>query len=310
MKTLDIIVPCFNEEMNINQFHNSIKDNLERINYTVIYVNDGSIDNTLSVLKNIYQTDKKHTKIISFSRNFNKDAAIFAGMQYSNAKYTCIIDADMQQNPKYITQMIKCLEHNSDYDQVAMINSNRKEKKLTIFLKRCFYKLLDALSDVKFVDGASDFRMMRKNVVEAIVKLSENNRFSKGLFSWVGFNTCYMSYNVELRQNGQSKFGFKKSIKYAIDGILAFSVKPLRLATYIGFFSSFIALLLFIEVIIEKIFWNNPVSGYPTIMCAILFLGGIQLITIGILGEYLSKTYIETKKRPVYIIKEKYGFKD
>lgn len=310
MKKLNIIVPCYNEEENIEHFYKSVKSSLNNVNYEIIFVNDGSTDNTLKEIKQIYKKDKKHIKIIDFSRNFNKDAAIYAGLQYSNSKYTCIIDADLQQNPKYINKMITFLDKNDSYDQIAMVNNNRKENKLIIFFKKAFYKILDLISDIKFVNSASDFRLMRRNVVEAILLLSEKNRFSKGIFSWIGFNTYYMDYEVEKRNNGKSKFNLKNSIKYAFEGIFNFSIKPLRIATIFGLISSIIAFCLFVEVIIEKIFFNIPVSGYPTIMCTVLFLGGINLIAVGILGEYLAKTYLETKQRPVYIIKEKYGFKD
>ena len=309
MKELSVIVPCFNEEGNLNLFNKTLITELKSIEYEVIYVDDGSSDETFNILKVLAKKDK-HIKIIRFSRNFNKDSAIFAGLENCNAKYTCIIDADMQQHPKYITKMYNFLEENNDYDQVAMVNKKRKEKKLTIFFKKCFYKVIDKLSDIKFVDGASDFRMLRCNVIKEILKLNERNRFSKGIFSWIGFNTYYMEYDVLERNNGESKFKLKANLKYALDGIISFSTKPLRIATFIGLISSFIAFVLLIEVLIEKIFWNTPIAGYPTIMCAILFIGGIQLITIGILGEYLAKTYIETKKRPIYIVKEKYGFKD
>lgn len=310
MKKLSIIVPCYNEEENIFEFYESIKANLKKISYEIIFINDGSTDDTLEEIKKIYNKDKRKIKIISFSRNFNKDAAIYAGLQHSNAEYTCIIDADLQQNPKYLKEMINFLDKNNDYDQIAMINNKRKENIISVFFKKLFYKIINILSDIKFVNNASDFRMVRKNVVESILSLSERNRFSKGIFSWVGFHTCYLNYEVEQRTKGKSKFTFRTNIKYALEGIFSFSIKPLRIATYTGLISSLIAFALFIEVIVEKLVFNTPVEGYPTIMCAVLFLGGIQLIAIGILGEYLAKTYIETKQRPIYIIKEKYGFKD
>ncbi len=309
MKKISVIVPCYNEEDNIKLFNETLKETLKTIDYEVIYVNDGSRDKTLNNLKEIAKNDK-HVKYISFSRNFNKDAALAAGLDYSEALYTTIIDADMQQHPKYILKMYEFLENNPDYDQVAMVNKHRKENFLTIFFKKCFYKIIDFLSDIQFVDGASDFRMLRSNVVTEIKRLKEKNRFSKGIFSWIGFNTYYMEYEVLERVSGVSKFNFDSNLRYAFSGIISFSTKPLRIATYTGILSSIIAFILLIEVLIEKICFNTPIAGYPTIMCAILFLGGIQLITIGILGEYLAKTYIETKNRPIYIIKEKYGFKD
>ena len=309
MQEISIIVPCYNEEGNIKNFNETLHKTLNKINYEVIYVNDGSKDETLNKIKEIAKKDN-HVKYLSFSRNFHKDAAIMAGLEHSVGKYTCIIDSDMQQHPKYLLQMYEFLENNLDYDQVAMVNKKRKENFLTVLFKKAFYKIIDFLSDVKFVDGASDFRMFRRNVIDEILKLQEKNRFSKGIFSWVGFNTYYLEYDVLERTSGKSKFKFRTNLKYAFDGIVSFSTKPLKIATYTGLFSSFIAFILLIEVLIEKIFFHTPIAGYPTIMCAILFLGGIQLITIGILGEYLAKTYVETKNRPIYIIKEKYGFKD
>ena len=309
MKKISIIVPCYNEEENLKLFNETLKLELKKIDYEVIYVDDGSKDTTLSVLKEMTKKDK-NIKYISFSRNFHKDAAIQAGLEHSNAKYTCIIDADMQQHPKYIVKMYNFLEENKDYDQVAMVNNQRKENKLIIIFKKLFYRIIDKLSDIKFVDGASDFRMFRQNVVQEILKLKERNRFSKGIFSWIGFNTFYMNYEVLSRQAGVSKFNFNSSLKYAFDGIVSFSTKPLRIATFIGLISSILSFILLIEVLIEKIFFGTPIAGYPTIMCAILFIGGMQLITIGILGEYLAKTYIETKARPIYVTKEKHGFKE
>lgn len=309
MKEISVIVPCYNEEENLKLFNDTLKTELKKIDYEVIYVDDGSQDNTLTILKEIAEKDK-NIKYISFSRNFGKDAALNAGLEHSNAKYSCIVDADMQQHPKYIVKMYDFLEENKNYDQVAMVNRERKESKLIIAFKKMFYKIIDKLSDIKFVEGASDFRMFRKNVVQEILKLQERNRFSKGIFSWIGFNTYYMDYEVLPREAGISKFNFKSSLKYALDGIVSFSTKPLRIATFIGLIASILSFILLIEVLIEKIFFGTPIAGYPTIMCAILFIGGMQLITIGILGEYLAKTYIETKARPLYVTKEKYGFKD
>lgn len=307
MKQLSIIIPCYNEEENLNEFNNVITKTLKNTDFELIYVDDGSSDKTLLELQKIYKKQSKNTKVISFSRNFHKDAAIYAGLSNANGEYCCIIDADLQQNPKYILEMLDFIVKNPEYDQIAMINNQRIENFLVKFLKNSFYRFINFLSDTNFVQGASDFRLMKRSVVNAILSLPENNKFSKGIFSWVGFKTHYLTYKVEARKHGESKFGLKNSFKYAYEGIIGFSVKPLKIASYTGAVSAIIAFALFIEVLIEKIFFNHPIAGYPTIMCAILFIGGIQLITIGILGEYLAKTYIETKHRPIYIIKEQLG---
>lgn len=308
---LSVIIPSYNEEGNVLGLHEKLTEALKDIKYELIYIDDGSSDNTYNELLDTYNNDKKHVKVISFSRNFKKEAAIYAGLCHSIGEYTCIIDGDMQQNPKYLLDMINFLDNNLDYEQVAMVMKKRKAD--NFFMKVCknaFYKLIDKISDIHFVSGASDFRMFRRCVTETIINLSEKNRFSKGIFSWVGFKTKYMEYDVEPRLNGKSSFGFKTSLNYAIDGILGYSVKPLRISTYLGVISSFIAFIYAIVTIIQTLIFGISVSGYASLICVILFLGGIQLITIGILGEYLAKTYLETKNRPIYVIRKTLGFKN
>lgn len=308
---LSVIIPSYNEEGNVEKIYNSLAKTLENITYELIYVDDGSKDKTLTELEELYKKDKKHVKVISFSRNFKKEAAIYAGLSHSSGEYTCIIDGDMQQNPKYLLEMLNFLEKNNDYEQVAMVMKKRRVDNFIMKVsKKAFYFLIDKISDVHFESGASDFRMFRRCVLDAILSLPEKNRFSKGIFSWVGFNTKYMEYEVEPRLNGKSSFNFINSLNYAIDGILGFSTKPLRISTYLGMFSSFIAFIYAIIIIIEKIAFGIEVSGYASIICVILFLGGLQLISIGILGEYIAKTYVETKKRPIYIVRKTLGIKD
>ena len=310
--TLSIVVPIYNEEGNIYNLYNNIKKNLKGIKYEIIFINDGSIDGTMNVLEKIYQSDKKkNIKIINFSRNFGKDSAMYAGLFYSSYYYTAIIDADMQQNPIYLVDMINFLEKNSNYDQVAMI---AKRNKGDYLFKRVggniFYKLINRLSYVKFESNVSDFRMFRKNVKEAILSLKETNRFSKGIYNWVGFNTKYMEYEVDNRFSGKTKFNLKASINYAINGIIDYSDKLLNYAFIIGgilFIFSFISLLYFV---IMSFLSNGLSNKFEIIVSLILFIGGIELIFIGIIGFYLSKNYVETKRRPIYIIKSTRGFGD
>ena len=306
---LSVIIPCYNEEGNIYAMYDKLESDLSKYHYEIIFIDDGSDDNTYKVMKSIYNKDKK-VKVISFSRNFGKEAAIYAGLKKASGEYTAIIDGDLQQNPQYLVRMLKFLEKNGSYDQVAMVMLKRdKESIIARVLKKCFYKIIDSLSDIHFVSGASDFRMFRGNVRDAVISLSENNRFSKGIFSWVGFNTEYMEYEVEPRNSGETKFNLKSSFRYALEGILGFSTKPLRIATYIGILSSLFAFIYMIYIFIKTMIFGIDLPGYSSIMCIVLLLGGIQLITIGILGEYLAKNYLETKKRPIYISREEIGFK-
>ena len=299
---LSVIVPCKNEAGNVNKLSEIIKSTLKDISSEIIFIDDGSTDNTLEELKKI-----DDIKIISFSKNFNKEAAIYAGLKNSIGEYTCIIDGDLQQDPKYLIKMLNELEKH-DFDQVVMVNKKRKEFFLTKIFKKIFYKLMNIISDVDFINGASDFRMFNSLVKKAVLEMSEVNRFSKGLFAWVGFNTCYMRYDVLKRYSGKSKFNFKESIKYALTGIIGFSIKPLKIATLFGIISSISSFIYFFVLLIKTLIVGKDIPGYASMLCVILLLGGIQLITIGILGEYIGRTYIEVKKRPIYLIKEKIGF--
>lgn len=306
---LSIIVPACNEEGNIDTIFNNIKTLFIDINYEVLFIDDGSTDKTMKVLESIYNSDKNHVKVLSFSRNFGKDAAIYAGLEHASGEYTAIIDADMEQNPNYLVKMITFLDNNPDYDQVAMTIKKRKAgSPLKRFGAFMFYKLMNALSEVKFLEGASDFRMFRANVREAIVNMPEKNRFSKGIFSWVGFRTKVMEYDVGKRTKGKTKFNFIKSVKYAFNGIVGFSTKPLMLATVFGVLTSFTGFVYLIYILIKTLVFGADTPGFATIVCLILFIGGIQLISIGILGEYISKMFVETKERPIYIAKRKLGF--
>ena len=301
---LDVIVPLFNEEGNLEEFYNKCEIELKGIKHNYIFVNDGSSDKSLNILKALYKKDDEQIKIISFSRNFGKEAAIYAGLTHSKGDYACIIDSDLQQNPKYLVKMYNFLNENEDYDSVCMCQKQRKKR----LLQHMFYKLMKKLSNMDIVDGASDFRMFRKKMVSAIIKLCEKNRFSKGIFSFVGFNTYYDSYEVEERKSGSTKWNKNKLFNYAFDGIISFSTKPLRASIYTGLFISFIAFLYLIYIIVKTLILGIDTPGYASLMCVMLFLGGINLIFLGVIGEYLGKTYNETKNRPIYIEKETYGF--
>ncbi len=308
---LSIIVPSYNEEGNIETLYKKITKECENLKYEIIFINDGSIDKTLEKITDLYNKDKKHIRLIDFSRNFGKDAAMFAGLKHANGEFIAIIDSDLQQNPKYLTIMLNHLKTHPNTDQIAMVMKDRKtENLITRINKKAFYFLINHLSDVQFVNGASDFRMFRKHVADAICELNETNRFSKGIFSWIGFNTEYMYYEVEKRYSGKTKFNTKKQIKYAIDGIVNFSNFPLKIATISGGIFSISAFLYFLYIIIKTLIIGKDIPGYASIFCAILFIGGFQLFIIGIIGEYIAKTYIESKKRPIYICRNKLGFKD
>ena len=298
---LSIVVPCYNEEGNVNPFSETVYKTFKnkKIKYEIIFINDGSKDNTIKILNEIIAEEKQNIKIINFSRNFGKEAAMYAGLNEASGEYVTIIDADLQQRPEIILNMLDILEKNEEYDSIVAYQEKRKENKLLIFFKNCFYRLINKISTVPFVEGASDFRTFRKKVVDAILTVSEYHRFSKGIFSFVGFNAYYMPYTVEERNSGNSKWSFIKLFNYAIEGIVAFTTSPLRISFFLGFLTLFAALITLIVFLITKI---TILKG---IISLILFMFGLQFIILGIIGEYLSKTYIETKNRPIYIIKEK-----
>ena len=306
---LSIIIPAYNEEDNIIELNKKLNNTLKELDYELMYIDDGSTDKTLEKIKEISNNNK--IKYISFSKNFGKDAAIYAGLKNSNGDYICIIDADLQQNPKYIISMYEHLNKNKNTDQIAMVMKNRNnESLLNRFAKKTFYKLINKLSDIEMIDGASDFRMFRKNIKNALISLSEKNRFTKGMFSWIGFNTEYMYYKVEKRFSGKTKFGLKNQIKYAIIGITNFSIKPLNLSTIIGCITSILSLIYILITLFQVLLFGKDVPGYASLLVVSLFLGGLQLIFIGLIGTYIGKTYLETKQRPIYIEKETKGFNE
>ncbi len=304
---LSVIVPCYNEEGNVKRFYEetvrALGDELMR-DTELIFVNDGSRDATLAHLHEIYESSEYHVKVLSFSRNFGKEAALLAGLRAAEGELTSIIDADLQQRPEYILQMMEILDTHPEYDAVACYQDERKEGKLMSFVKTCFYKVIDSMTDVKIAQAASDFRLLRRPVVDAILSLPEKCRFSKGIFAWVGFETYLMPYTVEERTEGTSKWNFWKLLKYAFSGIISFSDKPLIISSIVGIILFCIAILMMIVVVIKTLIWGDPVAGFPTLCSLLLLLSGVQLLSVGILGQYMAKNYTETKDRPVYILKE------
>lgn len=302
---ISLVVPCYNEEDNIAEFYRVATKtfDLETYEYELTFVNDGSKDNTLNILKQIYSEDPQHVNVVSFSRNFGKEAAIYAGLKNTTGDLVTIIDADLQQRPELVKDMINYLENHPECDCVAAYQKERHEGLVLQFFKKLFYKLINVVSEVEFRPGASDFRTMRRPMVEALLSLPEYYRFSKGLFSWVGYETYYMPYVAEERFSGDSKWSFRSLFKYAINGIVAFTVSPLRIATYLGVLFSVISIIYMLIVVVQKLFFSINIPGYPTLICIILLLGGLQLIILGIIGEYLARMYIEGKKRPIYIEK-------
>ena len=301
---LSLVVPCYNEEENVELFAEQARTILQGIEYEIVFINDGSKDKTILKLKKIKEQQKDNIVIINFSRNFGKEAGLYAGLQHANGDYVVIIDADLQQPISVAREMYEFLEANEDYDAVAAYQDVRKEGKVLTLFKSAFYTLINKLSDVELHKNASDFRCLRRVVVDAILEMAEYHRFSKGIFAWVGFNTYYRPYEVQERHAGTTSWSFWKLLNYAIEGMLSFSTKPLRMVTTLGIGTSVAAILYMIVVILQKLIWGNEVLGYPTIVVLILLLGGIQLTVMGIIGEYLGKIHIEVKNRPIYIAKE------
>ncbi len=301
---LSLVVPCYNEEENVAVFAEQARKILEGIEYEIVFVNDGSKDGTIKALKEIEKEGKDNLTIVNFSRNFGKEAGMYAGLQNAKGDYVVIIDADLQQPISVAREMYEFLEENEEYDGVAAYQDTRKEGKVLTFFKSMFYGLINKLSDVELYRNASDFRCLRRNIVDAILSMSEYHRFSKGIFAWIGFNTYYRPYEVQERNAGVTSWNFWKLMNYAIEGMVSFSTKPLRAVTTLGIGTSVAAILYMIVVILQKLIWGNDVPGYPTIIVLILLLGGIQLTVMGIIGEYLGKVHIEVKNRPIYIAKE------
>ena len=305
-KILSIIVPCYNEELALPFFYQEIdkvSKELKELNFELIFVNDGSKDKTLEVLKEYHQKDKR-VKYLSFSRNFGKEAAMYAGLEHAKGDYVTIMDADLQDPPSLLKEMYQLTEKEG-YDCVGTRRVTRKgEPPIRSFCARMFYKLINRLSKVEMVDGARDYRFMNRKMVNAILELKEYNRYSKGLFSFVGFKTKWLEYENINRVAGETKWSFWKLFIYALDGITAFSTVPLVLSAILGLVFCLISFIMIIAIIIKTLVYGDPVSGWPSLVCIIFLCSGVQLFCMGIIGQYLSKTYLETKKRPIYIIGE------
>ena len=303
---LSLVVPCYNEAENVEAFQAAVITAFDGCgyDYEIVFVDDGSRDATLHNLRKIYQAQKCPVKVISFSRNFGKEAGIYAGMQHASGEYISLIDADLQQRPEIVRDMVRILEEKPEYDVVAAYQDRRGEGKVLSFFKQSFYAVINKLSNVKLQSDASDFRTFRRSVRDSILDLSEYHRFSKGIFAWVGYNTCFIPYTACERHAGTTKWSFRKLLNYAIDGIIGYSTAPLRLATYLGGLSGIAAILYLIVVILQKLIWGIDVPGYATIIVLILFFGCVQLFCIGIIGEYVGRTFEQSKSRPVYIAKE------
>lgn len=304
---ISVIVPCFNEEEAIPYFYEAMekvrKEMGEKFEY--IFVNDGSKDGTLKVLRQLSGQDQA-VRYLSFSRNFGKEAALFAGLQAAKGDLVTVMDVDLQDPPEMLIEMKAMLEANADLDCVGTRRVSRDgEPPIRSFFAKLFYKLMNKISQVEVVDGARDFRLMRRHMVDAILSVSEYNRFSKGIFAWVGFETEYLPYKNVERVAGETSWSFWKLLSYSIEGIINFSDTPLNIASYTGFFTFLLSLVLMVFVVFKTLVFGDPTIGWPSTICIILFLGGLQLMTIGILGKYLAKVFLETKKRPVYIVKEK-----
>ncbi len=305
MKKVSIIVPCYNEEESIPLFYKEIKKVFSKINYKLelIFVEDGSKDKTLELIKNLSKKDKE-VNYISLSRNFGKEAAMWAGLKHSTGDYITVMDCDLQDPPTLIPEML-CLIEEEDYDVVGTRRVTRKgEPPIRSFFARMFYKIINKMSKVEMVDGARDYRMMTRQVVDNLLTLKEYNRYSKGLFSFVGFKTKWLEYENIERVAGETKWNFWKLFLYAIEGIVAFTTAPLTMAATFGILFCLVAFIMIIVIIVKTLVYGDPTSGWPSLACIIFMANGIELLCIGVIGEYLSKTYLEVKKRPIYIVKE------
>ena len=306
MKKISVIVSCYNEEESLPLFYkemSNVMESMSNYDFELIFVNDGSKDNTLNIMKELNQKDKR-VRYVSFSRNFGKEAAMLAGLDYSTGDYVTLMDADLQDPPKMLPEMVKYIEEEG-YDCVGTRRVTRKgEPPIRSFFARRFYKLINHMSKVEMVDGARDYRLMTRQMVDSIISCREYNRYSKGLWSFVGFKTKWLEFENVERIAGETKWSFWKLFKYAIEGIVAFTTVPLTIAAFLGILFCFIAFIMIIVIICKTLIWGDPVGGWPSLACIIIFVSGIQLFFMGIFGEYLAKTYLETKKRPIYIVKE------
>lgn len=309
---LSLVAPCYNEAENVAAFQEAVIEAFRDCgyDYEIVFVDDGSKDATMFQLRKIFEAQKCPVKVVSFSRNFGKESAIYAGLKQTSGEYVAFIDADLQQRPEIVRNMVQILDEKPEYDVVAAYQDRRGEGKILSFFKKSFYSIINKLSNVNLKSDASDFRTFRRSVADSIISLGEYHRFSKGIFAWVGYNTCFIPYVACERAAGVSKWNFFKLLNYAIDGIIGYSTKPLRIATFLGGASAFAAFVYLIVVLLEKLVGGIDIPGYATIIVLILFLGGMQLLCIGIIGEYVGRTFEQSKNRPVYIPKEILTYED
>ena len=306
MEKISVIVPCYNEEESMPLFYDEIcrvAESFKHVDFEFIFVNDGSRDRTLSIARELSKKDKR-VRYISFSRNFGKEAAILAGLEYSQGDYVAIMDADLQDPPSLLHEMYDGIK-NEGYDCVATRRVSRKgEPPIRSFFAKCYYKLINKISKTEIVDGARDYRLMSRQMVDSILELKEYNRFSKGIFSWVGYETKWLEYKNVERVAGTTKWSFWKLFLYSLESIVAFSTVPLAIASIMGLLFFLVSVIMIIFIIVKTLTFGDPVAGWPSLVCIIFFVSGVQLFSIGVIGQYLSKLYLEVKKRPVYIVKE------
>lgn len=307
MKLLSVIVPCYNEEENVSDFYEELLKQeaffqKKEIELEIIYVDDGSRDGTAEKVRGLHEKDER-VHLVSFSRNFGKESAIYAGLSKSKGDYVVLMDADLQDPPALLPEMVSFIEQG--YDSVATRRVSRKgEPPIRSFFARRFYRLMRRISKTEIVDGARDYRLMTRQVTEAILSMKEYNRFTKGIFGWVGFQTKWLEYENIERAKGETKWSFWKLFAYSLEGIMAFSTAPLAIASVMGLIFCILAVALIFFIIIRTLIFGDPTSGWPSMVCIISLLGGVQLLCIGIVGQYLSKTYMEVKRRPIYLVKE------
>ena len=304
MDSISIIVPCYNEEEALPLFYKEVTkvlQSMEDCRYELLLVNDGSRDGTLAIMKALAAADE-HVRYLSLSRNFGKEAAMYAGFCNADGDYTAVMDADLQDPPSLLPEMLRILR-SGDYDSVATRRVDRRgEPPVRSFFARAFYRIINRISDADVVDGARDFRLMTRSMVEAVVSMSEYNRFSKGIFGWVGFRTCWLPFENAERVAGSSKWSFWGLLRYAVDGIINFSQTPLTLVSWSGLLMTLLSFLCLIFIVVRRLVFGDPVAGWASLICVIIFIGGLQLLFLGIIGSYISKIYLETKGRPHFII--------
>lgn len=306
MKKISLIIPCYNEEGCLPAFDSEIAKVVERMpeyEFEILFVNDGSVDGTLPLIRG-FAEKRSYVRYLSFSRNFGKEAAMYAGFTNATGDYVAVMDADLQDPPELLPKMVKILE-SGEYDSVATRRVDRAgEPPIRSFFARMFYKLINKISDADIVDGARDYRLMKREMVDVIVGMGERNRFSKGIFGWIGFRTYWYAFENVERAAGETKWNFWKLFKYSIDGIISFSQMPLNIASWMGVACTGISLLAILFIVVRRLIFGDAVQGWASNMCVMIFIGGIQLFCLGVIGQYIGKTYVETKKRPHYIVSE------